>query len=30
VALIMALWSGLLPAASAGSEGCLVYGIVRD
>ena len=26
----MAIWHGLLPAASAGSKGCYVYGTVRD
>ncbi len=30
VALVIALWPGLLLAASAGSKGCFVYGTVRD
>jgi len=30
VALVLALWPGLLPAASAGNKGCFVYGTVRD
>jgi hypothetical protein len=30
VAMVIALWLGLLPAASAGSKGVFVYGTVRN